>query len=104
MMTTKISHNDLQIISSCLTSIKDDEFTQLLSEFLKDKKDDYYFSGREPIDAKNLEISITQLERIISYVDSRQYDSIHKNLNFVYQSAIGSFQKLVFLYGRTRIE
>ena len=43
MMAIKISYDDLQIISSCLTSIKNDEFTKSLDNFLKIKKDDYYF-------------------------------------------------------------
>lgn len=102
MMAIKISYEDLKIISSCLTSAKDDEFTKSLDDFLKEKKDEYYFYGREVECARILEIKIHQLERIISYVDSVKYNSIYKNLNSIYQSALVSFQKSIFLYGRLR--
>jgi len=102
MMAIKISYDDLQIISNYLTSIKNDEFTKSLDNFLKVKKDDYYFYGREVECAKTLEITTNQLEIILSYIDSGKYDSIHKNLNSIYQSSLCSKQKSVFLYGRLR--
>lgn len=101
MMAIKISYDDLRIISSCLTSIKNDEFTILLDNFLEIKKDDYYFYGRE-VGVKSLEITTNRLEQIISYIDSVKYNSIYKNLNSIYQSALVSFQKSIFLYGRLR--
>lgn len=101
MMAIKISYEDLQIISSCLTSIKNDEFAILLDSFLEIKKDDYYFYGRE-VGVQTLEITTNQLEQIISYIDSVKYNSIYKNLNSIYQSALVSFQKSIFLYGRLR--
>ena len=101
MMAIKISYEDLQIISSCLTSIKDDEFTILLDNFFEIKKDDYYFYGRE-VGVQTLEITTDQLEQIISYIDSVKYTLIYKNLNSIYQSALVSFQKSIFLYGRLR--
>lgn len=100
-MAIKISYEDLQIISSCLTSVND-EFTKSLDNFLKVKKDDYYFYGREVNCTKTLEITTNQLEQILSYIDSGKYDSIHKNLNSIYQSSLCSKQKSVFLYGRLR--
>ena len=48
MMSITITYDDLKIISSSLTNSKDDKFTQSLDEFLKNKKDDYYFYGYEP--------------------------------------------------------
>lgn len=101
-MAIKTDYDDLKKIQNCLTSNKDDKFTESLNDFLKEKKDDYYYSGKESVDAINLEISIAQLERIISYVEKRQYPSIYKSLKSVYLYAIRSFQKSIFLYGRIR--
>lgn len=101
MMAMKISYEDLQIISSCLTSVKDDNFTKSLNHFLENKKDDYYFCGRQTVEnTPNLEIKTEQLERIVSYVDKTQYKSIYDNVKSVYESARVSFQKIIFLYGR----
>jgi len=101
MMAIKISYDDLQIISSCLTIVKNDEFTKSLDNFLKIKKDDYYFYGRE-VGVQTLEITTNHLEQIMLHIDSVKYNSIYKNLNSIYQSALVSFQKSIFLYGRLR--
>jgi len=102
MMAIKISHEGLKIISSCLTSIKDDEFTKSLDDFIKEKKDDYYFSGRESIDVNSLKIEIFQLERILAYRDMQENNNLYEILNSIYQSAIGTGQKSVYLYRRMR--
>lgn len=100
MMAMKISYDDLQIISSCLTSVKDDDFTKSLDNFLKERKDDYYFCGRDVKEIQSLEITIRQLGRIVSYVDLKKYKTVYENINSVYQAALGSSQDIVFLYGR----
>jgi len=101
-MMIKISYKDLQIISSCLTSIKDDSFTQSFNQFLKEEKDDYYVYGRDT-GIETFEITIQQLKRIISYVSIHQHDD-SVNLNTIYQTALVSSQKSIFIGGKNRHE
>lgn len=101
-MAFRLSYDQLKTISDCLASNKDYPFVESLNIFLKDKKDDYYFSGRESIDATSLQIEVFQLGRILGYLDIRENDNSYEILNSVYQSAIGTGQKSVYLYGRIR--
>ncbi len=103
-MRADFSFGDLQKIPSLLTNFKDSTFALELNDFLKGKKDDYYFYGHEPYDAKYLEIGIVQLERIIAYVDELDYPRLHASLNITYRYAIAAEMKSVFLYGRARNE
>ncbi len=105
MGVMKISYEDLQIIQNCFVSAND-EFVQSLDDFLKVKKDDYYFQGRLPDCIKVIEIKIRTLKWILNddAINLKRFESTHKNLNSVYLAAIGSFQKSVFLYGRNRHE
>ncbi len=101
-MAFKISFDNLNEIISCMTSNKDKEFRDMLSNFLKCRKDDYYFSGRESVDATSLQIEVSQLAQILAYLDIRENNNSYDILNSVYLSAIGTGQKSVYLYGRMR--
>ena len=101
MMSIKISYDDLQILPK---HISDDSFTKQLYAFLKEKKDDYYFYGYQPLDAKYLEITITQLEKILKEISriNRKHPTLYETINEVYQAGITTKQTSVFLYGRYR--
>lgn len=101
-MAFKISFDDLHEIISRMTNNKDEKFIEVFSDFLKCKKDDYYFSGRESVDATSLQIEVSQLARILAYLDIRENNNSYEILNSVYLSAIGTGQKSVYLYGRMR--
>ena len=101
MMSIKISYDDLQIL---LKYISDDLFAKQIHNFLKEKKDDYYFYGYEPLDAKYLEITISQLGKIIEELSriNRKHPTLYETINEVYQAGVTTKQTSVFLYGRNR--
>lgn len=103
MTTIDISYQDLMALSENLSSLND-EFTQLYNNFLKDKKDDYYFCGREPVDVKYVEIIIIQLKKILEYLShtNKRLSTSYDKINTVYQAGRVTGQVSVFLYGRMR--
>ncbi len=103
-MAIKISFDELKIISECLTNDIDKQFAESLNVFLKTKNDDYYFYGREPVDAKSIQIRITLLCQILSLVVQISYSSssLYVTLNSILQSAYLTNQTSVFLYGRKK--
>ena len=100
-MSIKISYDDLQILCKY---ISDDSFTKQLYDFLTESKDDYYFYGYKPLDAKYFEITIPQLEKILAELSrvNRKHQTLYEIINEVYQAGITTNQKSVFLYGRNR--
>jgi len=101
-MSFHLTQADLMIISDSLTNYKDDEFVEELNEFVSKNYDDYYFYCRETTIENFMEITITQLGRIISYVDSREFSALNDLLNAVYQGGLLTGQKSLFLYGRKK--
>jgi len=102
MMSIKISYQDLQILCKY---ISDNNLTEQLYTFLKEKKDDYYFYGYQPLDVKYLEITITQLEKILKEISqiNRKHPTLHEIINEVCQVGITPNQTSVFLYRRNRV-
>lgn len=80
------------------------EFADLLKDFFKDKKDDYYcYSYDYAKDAKSIEITFLQLQRIMAHIDARRNPELYDILNPIFITAEVSHQKSVFLYGRNRV-
>ena len=82
----------------------DDSFAKQLYDYLKEKKDDYYFYGYQPLDVSYLEITIIQLERILAELSrvNKKHQTLHETINEVYQAGITTNQTSVVLYGRNR--
>jgi len=101
MMSIKIPYDDLQIL---LKYISDDSFAKQFYDYLKDKKDDYYFYGYQPLDASYLEITISQLEKILADISrvNKKHPALYETINEIYQAGITTNQTSVFLYGRNR--
>lgn len=101
IMAIKISYGDLEIISDRL--LDNENFTKLFKDFIAERKDDYYFSGRDIDCVKVLEITTEQLKNILDKLSrvNRKYPSLYNNIRGIYQSAIISYQERIFLYGRT---
>jgi len=101
MMSIKISYDDLQILCK---HTSDDSFTKQLYTFLKDKKDDYYFYGYQPLDVSYLKITIPQLEKILAELSgiNQKHLTLYETINEVYPAGITTNQTSVFLYGRDR--
>ena len=103
MMSIKILLKDLKTLSD-ESSESNTQFIQQLNDFLRVKKDDYYFYGYQPLDVPYLEITIKQLGEILreTYRINRKHPSLHEIINEVYQAGVTTNQTSVFLYGRCR--
>jgi len=101
MMSIKIPYDDLQILCK---HISDELFAKQLYDYLKDKKDNYYFYGYEPLDVSYLEITIPQLEKILANISrvNKKHLTLYETINEIYQAGITTNQTSVFLYGRNR--
>jgi len=100
-MSIKISYDDLNILSKY---ISDDSFAKQLYDYLKNKKDDYYFYGYQPLDVSYLKITISQLEKILAELSrvNKKHPTLHETINEIYRAGITTNQTSVFLYGRNR--
>ena len=92
-LAIKATHKDLQ----CLTE-SDHALSRRLNEFIEEKHDDYYFYGREPVDAQFLTIPMSELYDVMQSMPKEACESV----NAVYQSGVMTGQLHVYLYGRNR--
>jgi len=106
-MKTDLTFENLQEIQNGFSS--GELFSNEFGNFLKDKKDDYYFYGYKPYDVPYLEITIIQLEKILETLlrTNRKHSSedhyfLIRNVIEVLQASIITEQKSVFLYGRLK--
>jgi hypothetical protein len=91
-MSIKITLDDLKNISKHIT---DEKFQEQLNDFLTDSKDDYYFYGYEPLDAKYLKINIIQLGNLLQTISGQNYTSLFEVINEVYQAGFLTNQQSV---------
>ncbi len=99
-MYTELSFKSLHIIAENLTLKKEKELKNKLDNFLVKKYDDYYVYGRKLSVEETIEITIPELESIISSSDKKEIPLVYNDLYSIYKTAITTSQKSIFLYGR----
>ncbi len=95
MMRIEITHQELESILVCNES----EFKEKCQNFLQIPKTFYYCYGYMP-DVSCLEISMSQLEKILSH---NKKSRLHDTLNSIYRAGKVTAQSSVWIYGRNKI-
>ena len=107
-MNTDLTFDDFKTLENILVNANfdDDTFMVDFNDFLKERKDDYYYYGYESKDTKYIEIKNSQLEKILRELSrvNRKYPHLFKCINSFYQFGRATHQESGFLFGRNRIE
>lgn len=95
-----ITHSDVNQISECLNESNETEFAKRFAEFKEKPYDRYYLTeNHHPLqDDNGIEITINQLEKIISITNQNRFSGIENTCRSVYLNALVYEKKSVFLF------